>query len=156
MSSTEGSGAYVTQGVYMETTASDIPTTAPSSTSSTYAETSTLIDLISETMSSTMPADTQSTESTSQDCCVCVNNTTKTGRIWTLQELRELTRINKKNTSIAIRKLTSAKDDRMSAIGLGYCGIAVLFTVLASIVSIDLSRYLCKNSKVSPRKQNCP
>ncbi|XP_069103152.1 uncharacterized protein [Argopecten irradians] len=134
-----------------------VPTTAqPTTVVPTTAQQTTVVPTTAQpttAVSTTAYTTTAAQTGQKEDCCFCSNSLNKTTyRTWTEKELREMTIINKKNTSNAIRKLTSASDDRMSAIGLGYCGIAVLCTVFASVLAIDLSMCLCKSSKVSPKK----
>ncbi|VDI69910.1 Hypothetical predicted protein [Mytilus galloprovincialis] len=72
-----------------------------------------------------------------------------------LVELKANLTVDKKNTSSAIRRRTSAPDDRPSASSVGYIAILLLVIPLVLIVGVDSIR--CFQSKKKYRKKRiCP
>lgn len=67
-----------------------------------------------------------------------------------LNEIKSNLTIDKKNTSAVIRSHTSARDNRKSAVSMGYMGIALLLIPVVIIVGFDLTR-LFSNTKGSTR-----
>ena len=71
-----------------------------------------------------------------------------------ISELKSNLTINAKNTSAAIRRRTSARDDRTSAFSVGYVGISILVIPLVLMVCFDGSNCFAsiKASKQMSRK----
>ena len=67
-----------------------------------------------------------------------------------LNEIKSNLTIDKKTTSAVIRSHTSARDNRKSAVSMGYMGIALLLIPVVIIVGFDLTR-LFSNTKGSTR-----
>lgn len=80
-------------------------------------------------------------------------NLTKWQLLETLKEeindMKENLTLNSKQTSLAIRRRTSARDDRLSAASCGYVGIGILSAVAILMVCSDCSRFLKRKTQVS-------
>ena len=57
-------------------------------------------------------------------------------------EIQRHLAVNVSKLSSTIRKLTSAEDSRVSAVSIGYVGVGILISILASIVFIDSTRLI--------------
>lgn len=76
---------------------------------------------------------------------------------WQLQEtlkeeinyIKENLTLNSKQMSSAIRRRTSARDDRSSAASCGYVGIGILSVVAVLMICSDCSRFLKRKTQVS-------
>ncbi|XP_045190870.2 uncharacterized protein LOC123547671 [Mercenaria mercenaria] len=55
------------------------------------------------------------------------------------KQLEQELAINPTNTSAALRKLTSAEDNRPSAVGVGYLGVGLLTAVFGGLFLLDLN-----------------
>ncbi|CAG2205784.1 unnamed protein product [Mytilus edulis] len=58
-----------------------------------------------------------------------------------LDELKKNLTIDSKNISATIRKRICARDDRPSAVSVGYVGVALLLIPLVIIISFDVPKY---------------